>query len=158
MPRVLPGMSTTLALPAASGPLGGGQKMAMGGEGFSGLHGKGGRGRRSRREELIRVVSLNVIGMNDRGKRREIVEMFERGRIDALGVSETHMKGCGMKDGREEDEGGLWEGLEGGVVWAGIERGREKVWCARRASPRVWKGMDGHGWMGSRIVWMTGKI
>ncbi len=25
------------------------------------------------------------------------------------------------------------------------------------ASPRVWKGMDEHGWMGSRIVWMTGK-
>ncbi len=30
MPRVLPGMSTMLALPAASGPLGGGQKNGCG--------------------------------------------------------------------------------------------------------------------------------
>ncbi len=45
--------------------------MAVGSEGSSGLRGKGGRGRRSRREELMKVVSLNVNGMNDRGKRRE---------------------------------------------------------------------------------------
>ncbi len=77
--------------------------MAAGGEGSSGLCGKGGRGRRSRREELMKVVSLNMNCMNDRGKRREIVDMFERGRIDVLGVSETHLKGCGMKDGREEE-------------------------------------------------------
>ncbi len=25
-------------------------------------------------------------------------------------------------------------------------------------SPRVWEGIDGHGWIGSRIAWMTGKI
>ncbi len=25
-------------------------------------------------------------------------------------------------------------------------------------SPRVWKGIDGHSWCQSRIVWMTGKI
>ncbi len=132
--------------------------MAAGGEGSTGFCGRGGRGRRSRREELMKVVSLNVNGMNDRGKRRETVDMFERGGIDVLGVSETHLKGCGMKDGREEDEGGLWEGLEGGIVWVGIEKGRGKEGCAFMASPRVWKGMDGHGWMGSRIVWMTGKI
>ncbi len=132
--------------------------MAAGGEGSSGLRGKGGRGRGSRREELMKVISLNVNGMNDRGKTREIVEMFERGRIDVLGVSETDLKGCGMKDGRQEDEGGLWEGLDGGVVWAGIEKGRGKEGCAIMASLRVWKGMDGHGWLRSRIVWMTGKI
>ncbi len=78
-------------------------------------------------------------------ERGEIVNMFERGRIDVLGVSETHLKGCGMKDGREEDEGGLREELEGGVVWAGIEKGRGREACAIMASPRVWKGMDGHG-------------
>ncbi len=107
MPRVLPGMNTTLALPAASGPLGDGQKMTTARKRSSGLCWKGGRGRRSRREELLRVVNVNVNGMNDRGKRKEVVDMVEKGRIDALGVSEIHLKGCGMKDGRDEDEGGL---------------------------------------------------
>ncbi len=53
------------------------------------------------------------------GKRKEVVDIFERGRIDVLGMSEIHLKGCGMKDGRDEDERGLWEGLEGGIVWTG---------------------------------------
>ncbi len=65
--------------------------------------------------------------------------------MDVLGVSETHLKGCGMRDGRDEDEVGLWEGLEGGVVWTGIERGRGKEGCAIMVSPRVWEGIDGHG-------------
>ncbi len=42
MPCVLLGMNTALALPAASGPLGGGKKMTTGGERSSGLRGKGG--------------------------------------------------------------------------------------------------------------------
>ncbi len=71
----------------------------------------------------MKVVSLNVNGMNDRGKRREIVEMFERGRIDVLGVSETHLKGCGMRDGREEDEGGAMGGTRGR---SSLDRDRKK--------------------------------
>ncbi len=132
--------------------------MATGGEGSSGLRGKGGRGRRSRREELLTVVSLNVNGMNDRGKRKEVVDIFERGRTDVLGVIETHLKGCGVKGGRDEDEEGLWEGLEGGVVWIGIEKGRGKERCATMIFPRVWEGIHGHDLIGSRVVWMTGKI
>ncbi len=46
----------------------------------------------------------------------------------------------------------------GGVVWTGIEKGRGKEGCAIMVSPRVWKGIDVRGWIGSRIVWMTGKI
>ncbi len=49
---------------------------------------------------------MNVNGMNDRRKQKEVVDMVEKGRIDVLGVSETHLRGCGMKDGRDEDEGG----------------------------------------------------
>ncbi len=79
------------------------------------------------------------------GKRKEVVDMVEKGRIDVLGVSETHLKGCGMKDGRDEDEGGLWEGLERGVVWAGIEKGRGTEGGAIMISPRAWKSVDGHG-------------
>ncbi len=144
MPRGLPGINTMLALPAASGPLRGGQKMATARERSSGLRGRGGRGRgRRRRSEIVRIVSLKVNGMNAHEKRKEVIDMCGRGKIDVLGLSETHLRGSGMLDGRDEDEGGLWEGLEGGVIWTGVERERGKKGCALMVSPRVWAGMDG---------------
>ncbi len=81
-----------------------------------------------------------------------------RGKIDVLGMSETHLKGCGVAVGRDEDEGRLLGGLKGRVVWTGIERGRGKEGCALMVSPRVWPETDGNGWLRSRTVWMTGKI
>ncbi len=71
-----------------------------------GLFGKGGSGRRGRREELFRIVSLNVNGINAREKRKEVIGMCEKGKIDVLQMSETYLKGRGMVDGRDEDEGG----------------------------------------------------
>ncbi len=75
-----------------------------------------------------------------------------------LGMSETHLKGCGVVDGRDEDERGLWGGLEGGVIWAGIEKGRGREGCTLMVFQRVWAGMDDYGWFGSRIAWMMGKV
>ena len=69
-------------------------------------------------------------GINAREKRKEVIDMWEKGKIDVLGMSETHLKGCGVVDGGDEDEGGLWEGPEGGMIWAGVERGRGKEGCA----------------------------
>ncbi|KAK4327054.1 hypothetical protein Pmani_002500 [Petrolisthes manimaculis] len=51
--------------------------------------------------------------------------------------------------------------MEGGVAWTGMDeksKGRGKEGCALLVSGRVWKGIDGHGRKGTRIVWMTGKI
>ncbi len=47
-----------------------------------------------------------------------------------------------VTDGRGKDERGLWEGLVGGVVWIGIEKGKGKERCVVKASPRV-MGVDG---------------
>ncbi len=127
-------------------------------EGSSGLHGKGGIGKRSRKKELIRVETLNVSGINAQENRKEVVDMFKRGKINILGMSETHLEECGVTDGRDEDERELWEGLEGGLVWTGIGKGRRKEGCAIMVSPRVWAGIDGHGWLGPRIGWMSGKL
>ncbi len=49
-----------------------------------------------------------------------------------------------MVDGRVEDERALWEGLEGGVVWTRIEKGRGKVECALMVSSvgrNIWARM-----------------
>ncbi len=78
-----------------------------------------------------------MIGIDAREKRKEVIGMCRKGKIDELGISETHLKGCGVVDGRDEDEGGLWEGLEGGVIWSGIEKGRGREGCALVVSPRV---------------------
>ncbi len=39
--------------------------------------------------------------------RKEMIGMCNKGKIDVLGMNETHLKGCGVVDGRDEDEGGL---------------------------------------------------
>ncbi len=47
------------------------------------------------------------------------------------------------------------------MVWCGVDeksRGKGKEGCARLFAPRVWKGIEAHGWKGSRIVCAVGKI
>ncbi len=47
------------------------------------------------------------------------------------------------------------------MVWCGVDeksRGRGREGCALLFAPRVWKGIEAHGWKGSRIVWAVGKI
>ena len=102
-------------------------------------------------------MSMNVNGIGDEEKRRGMIENFVNGRVDVLGVSETHIRGTGMSDGKE----GMWEGVPGGVVWTGMDekyRGRSKEGCAIVMSERVWNGVTDYGWKGSRIVWVKGKV
>ena len=45
--------------------------------------------------ETIRAVCFNVNGLKDENKRRMIVEGCMKGRVDVLGLSETHLSGMG---------------------------------------------------------------
>ncbi len=75
-----------------------------------------------KRGECMRLVSINVNGIGDEEKRRVMTENFANGRVDVLGVSEMHIRGTGVSDGRE----GMWEGVPGGVGWIRIEAGVRK--------------------------------
>ena len=111
--------------------------------------------------ECMRIVAMNVNGMQDERKRREIVEKFKERTIDVLAVGETHMKGNGFWVSESGEPSGLWEGLEGGVCWSGLSeeyKGRGKEGCAILMSRRVVSSVSDHGWCGSRIVWVKGKI
>lgn len=86
-----------------------------------------------------------------------MTENFVNGRVDVLGVSETHIRGTCVSDGRE----GMWEGVPRVVVWTGIDekyRGRSEEGCAIVMSERVWNGLTDNGWKGSRIVWVKGIV
>ena len=113
------------------------------------------------RAECMRMVAMNVNGMGDERKRHEIVEFFKEKKIDVLAVSETHMKGNGLWMSENGENSKLWEGLEGGVCWSGLNeeyKGRVKEGCAILMSHRVACSVNEHGWRGSRIVWVKGKI
>ena len=88
----------------------------------------------------LRVACFNANGLKDERKRREIVDSCMKGRVDVLGLSETHLKGQGMCKCIKGNGGGLWEGMEGGAVWAGLEetyKGKAKEGCAILVSERV---------------------
>ena len=109
----------------------------------------------------MRIACYNANGIGNEGKRRGIVRDCMKGKVDVLGLSETHLKGQGMCECKRGDSGGLWEGMEGGAVWTGLEesyKGKAKEGCAILVCERVWKGVTDYGWKGSRIVWMKGKI
>ena len=111
--------------------------------------------------ECMRLVAMNVNGMQDERKRREIVEKFKERKIDVLAVGETHMRGSGFWMSENEEMNGLWKGLEGGVCWSGLPdgyKGRGKEGCAILMSHRIAHSVSEHGWCGSRIVWVKAKI
>ena len=59
---------------------------------------------------------------------------------------------------RNESE--VCEGVDGEMVWCGVKekktKGRES--CVFLTSPRVWEGIEAHGWKGSRIMWVVEKV
>ncbi len=72
----------------------------------------------------------------------------------------SHMGGSGMLECKMGGECGVWEGMEGGVVWSGMKegsKGRGKEGCALLMSEQMWKGLEGCGWKGSRTVWAKTK-
>ena len=109
----------------------------------------------------VRIASINVNGINDWCKRREVIESAKEGCIDVLGIGETHLRGCGEWVGGRDGRTSIWEGVEGGVVWAGISegcKGRAREGCALVFSKRVMDGVSETGSKGSRIVWAKGKL
>jgi len=111
--------------------------------------------------ERMRMAAFNVNGMQGEIKRRELVESFKKGKIDVLGVGETHMRGQGIGVYGSGNECKIWDGMEGGVVWTGLDekyKGKGKEGCAILLSTRIWEGVTEHGWNGSRIVWVKGKV
>ena len=111
--------------------------------------------------DQIRAVCFNANGLNDESKRRSVVESCVKGRVDILGLSETHLKGQGKCACKKGDVGSLWEGMEGGAVWTGLDeecKGRGKEGCAILMSGRVWKCVTDYGRKGTRIVWVKCKI
>lgn len=52
-----------------------------------------------------------------------------------------------MLKGRHEVGGGLWDGLEEGMVWAGIGKGRGKEICTAMIFPIVQMGRRRWAWM-----------
>ena len=114
-----------------------------------------------RRGDVGRVATFNCNGVVGEQKRRELIESFKNAGVDVMGVQETHIKGCGVAEYRSGTENEVWEGMEGEVVWCRMDmksKGRGREGCALLMSPRVWKGVEEHGWKGSRIVWAVSKI
>ncbi len=52
-----------------------------------------------------------------------MIETFMNRGMDILGVQETHMRGSGMLECKVDGERGVWEDMEGGVVWSGMKEG-----------------------------------
>jgi len=109
----------------------------------------------------VRIVCFNPNGLMDANKRKMIVDSSMKGRVDVLGLSEMHLFGQGVVGSESGSGCGMWEGMKGGVVWAGLDEGyggRGKEGCAILMSERVWKSVTGYGWKGARIVWVKCKI
>ena len=109
----------------------------------------------------LRVVAWNANGIREEGKRREMIETARRKNVDVLAVTETHLKGKGWLGDGDDDGGGIWQGVEGGVVWGGLDekyKGRSKGGVAIIVSKRIVGGIKEYGWSGPRVVWLRGKI
>lgn len=78
----------------------------------------------------MRVACVNVKGMNKVFKRREVCEMITNGKLDVLSLSKSHLKGCGVWGCGSKIEKMLQDGLEEGLVWTGVEKGKGKEGCA----------------------------
>ena len=84
--------------------------------------------------------------------------------MDVIGIQETLINGCGVIGCMVGNESEVWEGMEGGVVWCGVDekgKGREKEGCV--CTPNVSEDMTKHagtvhGWKGSRILCKVGKV
>ena len=84
---------------------------------------------------ILKIGTFNANGMNERQKRRMVIEDFNESELDVLGIQETHMIGEGT-DGREDE----WEGLKGYACWSGLSDnyvGRKKEGVAILISERM---------------------
>ena len=144
--------TAALGLPPASDPPGeGGRKrQESGGNGKRGYRKKGGRG------EKICIGSINVNGLNEERKRREVVEEFNESGLDVLGVQETHLLGKG-----EGGQRGVWKGMKGWTCWSGMSeeyKGRKKMGVAVLLSERMNECVIEYENVSARMCWVLCKI
>lgn len=45
-----------------------------------------------------------------------------------------------------------------GVVWTGVKKVEKRTGVYLLFSLKVWAGVEGHGWCGLRIIWVTGRL
>ena len=84
----------------------------------------------------VRMACINENELQDECKRKNMVIEWKEGRLDVLGVGETHIIGKGVVNGCVNE--GLWEGMEGMVIWSGLNeeyKGRAKEGVAFLLSP-----------------------
>ena len=89
---------------------------------------KNGRGVK-RNQDRLKIGSLNVNGINNEQKRKEVVVQFSESDLDVLGLQETHLVGEGTEEGNK-----LWEGLRG-IAGLSISRTKSGVRESIRTSP-----------------------
>lgn len=95
-----------------------------------------------------RVVYFNASDLGEGEKRIQVVGSFRRGKLDVLGVQESYLRGCRLTECMRGNECDVWEGINRGVLWNGMvvgSKGRERKLCTFLISPKVWKGLEGHG-------------
>ena len=133
--------------PAGDPPVGGGNKRQKSGRKVRRL---------DTREEMMRVGSWNVNGVNEEQKRREIVNEFNESGMDVLGLQETHLLGEGV-DGRDS----RWEGLKGWACWSGMSdgyKGKKKMGVALLMSERMSETVVECKSVNARICWVLCKV
>ncbi len=79
--------------------------------------------------------------------------MFEREEIDVLGMSEIHLKGCGVTDGRDEDEEGAMGGTRGRNGIDRDRRRRREGWMCSNGLP---KSMGRNRW--ALMAWIENSV
>ena len=112
-----------------------------------------------RRASEMRVGCVNMNGLNDECKRMNMINEWMNGRLDVLGVSETHLRGKGAAEGSIRE--GVWRGVEGMVVWSGLQeeyKGKAKEGVAILLSPRMSDGVIDFECIDSRMVWVRCKV
>ena len=109
--------------------------MAMGSEGPPSIPG---RENACLGEGTINVNGLGVL------RRRELVESFERGMFDVMGVQETYVKGCRVIDFVIGSESEVWEGMEGRVVWCGLNEKKQGKRKGRVCTSSITEDMTRH--------------
>ena len=134
-----------LGLPPAGDPLReGGNKRQKNGRGVK------------RNQDRLKIGSLNVNGINNEQKRKEVVVQFSESDLDVLGLQETHLVGEGTEEGNK-----LWEGLRGIACWSGLKegyKGKKKEGVAILMSERMSKLVIECRSVNSRVCWAKCKI
>ena len=102
---------------------------------------------RSRKCINVRLAALNISGLNDEVKIAEVAEMFKKGSLDILALSETNLKGVDDVE---------WEGVYG--IKSGVRGGRAKEGVAVLMTDKWRRHLTAYECVNSRLVMVIFKI